>query len=114
MDSQESQPQVNGFGRTLLRRWGMIFRFLFIGAVALIGYGLIDPPSISDVPFSQITPNQLFRCMFAPALVIGCFSWFLSFPEPASYDHEPYAVWAKFGGWTVGIIAFIGFLFLNR
>jgi len=42
-------------GQRLLRWWGGLFRAVFIAAVGIVGFGLIDPPSISDRPLAELT-----------------------------------------------------------
>ena len=95
---------ANGFGNKLLRRWGMAFRAFTILAVGTAVWALLDPPSISNIPISQLTVNQVVRCIAAPLSAIGCFNWFLSFPERRYPDGpDPYVTWGKYGLWTIAV-----------
>lgn len=96
--------------------WGALFRAFFIGTVGFVGWALIDPQSIFDVPFAELTLGHLAKNAFAFALGLGCFSWFFSFPERFNSldlpENGPYIFWAKFGGWAIAAII-VGYQFIN-
>jgi hypothetical protein len=83
-----------------LRRWGMLFRAIFISSLGIGGYFWLDPQPIGDVSFSQLTLNQVFSNLFAFLLAVGCFCWFVNFPKqkknPKSPDDNPYVIWGMF------------------
>jgi heme/copper-type cytochrome/quinol oxidase subunit 2 len=101
---ESTSSKLEALGWILLRWWGGIFRALFICAVGTIGYFLVDPQSISDMPLSQLTIKQIFENIFAVLIVIGCFRWFFDFPEQSGDkkpEKNPYVEWGKFG---IGVI----------
>lgn len=101
--------KLYAFGWAILRWWGMLFRTLFISFVGIVGYFWLDPQSIGDVPFSELTLNQIFKNLFAVLIVIGCFIWFFDFPNQGSSkdpESNPYVSWGRFGGWVLFLAAF--------
>ena len=90
----------------------MICRFLFIVSIGFIGYYWIDPQSIGDIPFSQLTLNLILKRLFAGLLILGCIVWFFRFPEKRYKEmideDDPYHIWADFSV----LIGFLGFLIL--
>ena len=100
----------------LLRWWGIIFRALFIFAVGVIGYFWIDPQSISNMPLSQLTLKQISGNLLAVLIVIGCFRWFVDFPEQSgdkNSDENPFVGWGQFGG-LVFIVAVLATYWANK
>ncbi len=94
----------------LKRGWGMMFRLLFIVTIGLIGYFWIDPHSIGDIPFSQLTLNHIFKNLSALILVVFCIAWFFKFPdqhEGMNDEGNPYNMWANFSG----LLIIIGIIF---
>lgn len=101
---ESTTPKLDAIGWALIRWWGIIFRALFICAVGVIGYFWIDPQSISDVPFSQLTLKQIFGNLFAVLIVLGCIRWFFEFPEQRNdnnLEENPYVGWGQFGSLVV-------------
>lgn len=96
---------------TIITIWGMTFRTVFYLCIGFFGYFLFDPPTISDVPFSELTFNMLFRNIGAIVFVIACIVWFFDFPQKYSDDDNPYDRWAWLGGLIV-VIMLIGVLYL--
>lgn len=89
----------------ILRWWGMLFRALFISSIGIIPYLWLDPQPIGDVPFSQLTLNQVFSNLFALLIALGCIVWFFKFPvqeHPQWPNDNPYNSW----GW-LGILAIL-------
>lgn len=97
---------------TAMRRWGMLFRAIFISSLGIGGYFWLDPQPISDIPFSQLTLNQLFSNLFAFLLSVGCFCWFVNFPKqkksPESLDDNPYVTWSRISFLFIFLAALIG------
>ncbi len=111
-----SSSKLEDLGWALLRWWGILFRTLFILAVGIIGYFWLDPKSIGDVPFAELTLNQIFHNLFAVLIAFGCIYWFFNFPEQGDTkdpDSNPYVSWGRFGGWVV-FIAVLGIYWLNK
>lgn len=107
----KTPSEILSFLMKLKRGWGVIFRLLFIVSIGLIGYLWIDPHSIGDIPFSQLTLNHIIKNLFAGLVVVGCFAWFFSFPEQHKEmkdEDNPYIMWANFSG----VLIFIGVLIL--
>ena len=101
--------RIISFLMKLKRGWGMIFRFLFIVSIGFIGYYWIDPQSIGDIPFSQLTLNLILKKLFAGLLILGCIVWFFRFPErheEMKDEDDPYSMWANISCFFI----FIGFL----
>ena len=92
----------------LIRGWAMLFRFLFIAFIGLMGWNLIDPPGIGDIPFAQLTLNAIFKVIFATAVILACGVWFFCFPkrDENKPDADPYDYWANFSGLLV-LVAFL-------
>jgi hypothetical protein len=64
---------------------GVITRFGWYVLIGFIGYQIIDPPDLGDIPYSQHTPNQnweLFKANFF-ILMVG-FVYYLS----TTHDYE--------------------------
>lgn len=95
-----------------LRWWGMLFRAIFISSLGIGGYFWLDPQPLGDVPFSQLTLNQLFSNVFAVILSVGCFVWFVNFPKQKknaeSPDDNPYVTWGILGFLLIFLAALIG------
>jgi hypothetical protein len=111
-DVQSAETAWEIFCWTVVGWWGILFRTLFIPAVGIIGYFLVDPKSIGDVPFAQLTLNQVFHYVFGILIRIliagGCLWWFFNFPDRAkakSAEDNPYVVWGAFGGAVVLLAA---------
>jgi hypothetical protein len=99
-------------GSAVMRWWGILFRALFIATLGIVGYSWLDPQSIGDVPFGEITPNQIFNNLFSVLIVFGCVYWFFNFPDQGDSndpDSNPYDSW---GGFGVGIVCFIVLIIL--
>lgn len=93
----------------LLRWWGVLFRMMFIAAVALVSYHLLDPPSISDKPISSLSLRDISKNILAWLIVIVCFSWFFQFPDEEEQILS-YEDWGKFGAWVIaGIVLIVAF-----
>lgn len=96
----------------ILRWWGMLFRAIFISSIGIGGYFWLDPQPLGDVPFSQLTLNQVFSNLFALILAIGCFCWFINFPQqkkkPESLNDERYVIWGLFSILFVFLAALVG------
>ena len=113
---ESTTPKLDALGWVLLRWWGIIFRALFIFAVGVIGYFWIDPQSISNMPLSQLTLKQISGNLLAVLIVIGCFRWFVDFPEQSgdkNSDENPYVGWGQFGG-LVFIVAVLATYWANK
>jgi hypothetical protein len=97
---------------SVMRRWGMLFRIFFISSLGIGGHLWLDPQPIGDVPFSQLTLNQVFSNLFDFLLIVGCFFWFVNFPKqkkkPEGPDDNPYVVWGVFGILFIFLSAIIG------
>lgn len=103
---QSQTSKLDSFGWALLRWWGALFRALFICAVGIIGWFWIDPQSIGDIPFSQLTLKQIAGNIFAVLLAIWCVKWFFEFPKQekdTKPQENPYVFWGQLGGWAVAI-----------
>lgn len=85
---------------TILRGWGMLFRTLFITAMGMIAYLWFKPQSLGDIPFSQLTLNQVFDNLFGILIPLGCIFWFFKFPKHKDsgepYENK-YAMWGLLG-----------------
>lgn len=106
------RSKLETFKWTALRRWGMLFRMIFISSLGIGGYLWLDPQPIGDVPFSQLTLNQLFSNLFAFLLSVGCFCWFINFPQQKkgseSSNENPYVIWGIFSFLFILLAALIG------
>ena len=117
VNRDESQPVVSKletFGWALVRMWGMLFRAMFISLIGIIGYLWLDPQSIGDVPFAELTLNQVLNNMFAGLIAIGCIIWFFSFPDQGdveSLEDNPYVTWGRFGGGVFLVVALVVYWF---
>lgn len=87
----------------------MLFRAVFIGAVAFIGYNWIDPQEIGDIPFSQLTINDIFKPVLAIALVLGCIKWFFSIPD----TNEWAKYWANIGYFALLVVIVLAAYLIN-
>lgn len=98
--SNSTRSKLETLKWTALRRWGMLFRIIFICSLGIGGYLWLDPQPLGDVPISQLTLNQIFSNLFAVILSVGCFFWFVNFPQekknPESPDDNPYVIWGLF------------------
>lgn len=110
--SDSARSKLATFKWTASRQWGMLFRMTFISAIGIGGHYWLDAQPIGDVPFSQLTLNQLFRNVFDFLLITGCFCWFINFPKqkkkPESPYDNPYVVWGTFGVLFLFLTALIG------
>lgn len=92
--------------------WGILFRALFISFLGIFSYIMADPPSIGDVPFSDLTLNNVFENLIAIIFPIFCFFWILNYPkqDTSMYkDSNPYEVWSGFGNLLILIV--VAYLF---
>lgn len=92
----ESKLELYSLKFTLL--WGKIFRFVFILAVGIFSYFWLEPKSIGDVPFAQLTVNMIGKNIFGALIPLGCIFWFFNFPEVSKDEmnpDNPYKVWAS-------------------
>ena len=100
---------------TALRGWGILFRTLFISFVGIAAYLWIDPQPIGDVPFAQLTLNQVFQSLFAFLIASGCIYWFLKFPDQKNTkgsNDNPYISWGWFGILVAMIVFMVSMLFV--
>lgn len=58
-ESQNVPSKIEAFKWMLLSRWGVLFRAVFIISLGAKGYFWLDPQSIGDVPFAELTFNQV-------------------------------------------------------
>jgi len=105
-----SPASIQSSSKKFNRGWGMLFRAVFIGAIAFIGYNWIDPRAIGDIPLSQLTLNDIIKPVFAIALGLGCLGWFFSFPE----TDEGYNGWAYFGYIVIGAFLVWALFFASK
>lgn len=100
--------------RKLLRSWGGIFRFLFIAAIGVGAYLVLDPPSIADRPLSALTLRDVGKNVAAALVAVWCVKWFLDFPE--EYDGESIALesWGKFGTYVIGGLTLLVLIILTN
>jgi hypothetical protein len=97
----------------ILRWWGMLFRSCFISSIGLGAYLWFAPQPIGDVPFSELTLNQVFGNLFAVIIASGCIFWFFKFPiqeHPDWPNDNPYDFWGSLGIFVVFIVPVIVFL----
>jgi len=94
----------------LIRYWGMIVRFLWYLVLGILAYIFIDPQSLADIPFSDMTFRMLATNIFFPMVALGLFGLFMSFPvskisvedlgseenELVILEASPYINWAWF------------------
>lgn len=95
---------VTNLFMNLKRIWGGIFRFLFITSVGIIGWVWLDPPTINDIPLSQLTLDHIFKNIAAFGIGIGCVRWLINTPD---VDDDPYIFWADSSGILLGLIVII-------
>lgn len=115
-DSGSGGLKLYAFGWAILRWWGILFRALFISALGITGYFWLDPKSIGDVPFAELTLNHIFNNLFAVLIPIGCIYWLFNFPDQRNSkdpDSNPYVSWGRFGGLVV-LIAVLIINWLNK
>lgn len=99
-----------------LRRWGMLFRTLFISFLGIAAYFWMEPQNIGDVPFSELTLNQIFKNLFAFLMVGGCICWFFKFPDERNSmveepNDNPYVFWGRLSILVALIVTVIAFLY---
>jgi len=92
----------------LLRWWGMLFRFLFIALVGIIGYLWMDPQPLGDVPLGQLTLKQIAANIMGVVIPIACFIWLFKLNKKHDDESLPYEDWGQLGGYAllIGIITF--------
>ena len=111
------KSRLESFGWALVRYWGMIFRTLFIPFVGIIGYFWIDPKSIGNTPFAELTLNQVFDNLFAMLIVLGCIYWFFNFPDQTktnSTKDNPYVTWGQFGATLILLVSLVLYWLSNQ
>lgn len=110
----EANLKLNTIKWTIVRWWGMLFRTAFILSIGFFGFIFYKP--IGDIPFSQLTLNQVFSNLFATIIVLGSIFWFFNFPNEKHFDllenqkQSPYAIWGQFGGIVICIAALISWM----
>lgn len=96
--------KFEAFKLSILLSWGKIFRAIFILFLGIVGYCWINPPSMADIPFSELTLRHIFSNLFAWIVAIGCVVWFFKFPKHKNTENpyeNPYAIWG-----TLSVIVF--------
>jgi hypothetical protein len=110
----ESLSLIEGVWWLLVRAWGVVLRSVFIPAIGILLYNLIDPAAIGSKPIAQITLTEIRDNIFALFISLGCLYWFFQFPEhevPGGRPKDsPYISWAE--GGTSFIVCVIGALYL--
>lgn len=107
--------KLNTLKTQILRKWGMLFRTLFISSIGIIAYLWLEPQNIGDVPFSELTFNQIFSNLFFTLVAIGCLYWFFKFPvqdHPDWPNDNPYESWGWFGAFLILIVSVVALLVL--
>lgn len=96
----------------LKRNFGICVRLLTIFCIWFFGREIIEPSSIGDTPFSQLTLNSIFNSAMSVGLPIVCVFWAFNAPdshEEMEPEEDPYIfLWASFGYFVIcGLIAWI-------
>ena len=60
--------------------FGVLSRIVLIPFFAISSYQLIDPQSVLDTPFAELTLGMIFESLFTWLFVIFCVIWFFQFP----------------------------------
>ena len=96
------------------RIWGMCFRALFIAAVGYIGYNLVEPKDIRNVPISQLTLRDIFDAFYAMGVAMGCVIWLFrppkDNPENRGSDLDPYLWWSSLSFMIPIVVAIIAII----
>lgn len=92
-NKQNPGGKVPNLFETFLVGWGMFFRAIFIISIGIFVWLYIEPQSLMNIPFAELTLGHLFRNLMALLVVIGILGWLFNPPQREPDGDNPYGLW---------------------